>query len=158
MRFIIISFLFLMTACTQPKQIASSTEAVDTRIVDSIINTVIPRQLTVHETLNWANLVDLLASLNDVPFEQREVALKNIKDEAVSLANQPWPDRFNSNPIRSRFNIFVTYSSLAADQRFSANPALEQARAIAKMKQSWNDFANRIENSPELPVLNTAVQ
>ena len=158
MRFIIISFIFLITACTQPKQIASSAEAVDTRIVDSIINTVIPRQLTVHETLNWANLVDLLESLNDVPFEQREVALKNIKYEAVSLANQPWPDRFNSNPIRSRFNVFVTYASLAADQRFGADPALEQARAIAKMKQSWNDFTNRIENSTELPVLNAAVR
>jgi hypothetical protein len=158
MRFIIISFLFLITACTQPKQTTSITEAVDTRIVDSIISIVIPRQLTVHETLNWANLVSLLESLSDMPSEQREVALKNIKDEAVSLANQPWPERFNSNPIRSRFNVFVTYASLAADQRFSVNPALEQARAIVKMKQSWNDFANRIENSLELPVLNTAVR
>lgn len=158
MRFIIFSFLILIIACTQPKQIASRADVVDTHVIDSIINSVVPHQLIEDETINWGNLVGLLESLNDVPYEQREVALKSIKDEAVTLSNQSWPERFNTNPIRSRFNVFVTYASLAADQRFSTNPSLEQARAIAKMKQSWNDFANRIENSLELPVLNTAIR
>ena len=109
-----------------------------------------------HE-INWSNLLAFMESLHEIQSNQRAITLKNIKEEAVKLNAQTWPKEWDTKPIRSRFNVFVTHASIASDQRLGVNALEQQGEAINKMKTSWNIFANQITGDEELAPFNSAI-
>ncbi len=158
MRFSILLFCILLitTSCTSTKQQATK-QNVDKPIdADSIIASISVASPPKIDALNLSNLVSLMESLNTIPFEQREVTLKSIKDEAKTVLGQPWPEALDTNPIRSRYNVFVTDIHVAADKRLDQNMAAQQADAIVKMKKSWNVFVGQISHVEASAVLEMA--
>lgn len=155
MRFILLCVGILSTSCSGPKQEHIQSVVMDSSVADSIINSVRITQEPKTANLDWSSMTALMKSLGELPFEQRKVTLTNIKNEATELMSQPWPKSIDVNPNRSRYMVFVTYANIAADQRFGENPAQEQAAAIAKMKQSWNVFANQVNAVRASAVLET---
>lgn len=158
MRFLTVPFLVMILGCHQPKQIPTATKVTDTSILDSIIGSVLVKTPESQGEIKWENLIELMNSLENIPFQQRSVTLLTIKNEAISIANKSWVPQWENNPIRSRYNIFVTHVSLAADQRYSGDFSLAQAKAIAKMKQSWNVFASQLQPTASSAVLEATIR
>lgn len=146
--------LCLVCACRQSKttQVPNERMAPQNNLI-STESMVLPSP---KGALDWTNLVQLMESLANLPFEQRRITLKTIKEEAIKLGKQTWPAEWDNNPIRSRYTVFLTHTSIAADQRLGNDPINEQATFIAQMKQSWNVFAQRT-TAQESTVLNTTV-
>ena len=156
MRTFLFSIMLIAVSCTSPKPQANTQNVVNSAYADSIIasiDVVIPPSI---DALNLSNFVQLMESLNTIPFEQRQVTLKSIKDEAKTVFSQAWPDVLNTNPIRSRYTVFLTDTHVAADNRLGQNAAAQQAEAIVKMKKSWNIFINQISAQESSAVLETA--
>lgn len=97
-----------------------------------------------------------MQSLNDIPFEQRQVTLKSIKQEAKTVFNQTWPKQLDTNPIRSRYVVFLTDVHVASEKRLGQNAEEKQAEAIVKMKKSWNIFIGQISPIESSAVLEMA--
>ena len=156
MRTFLFSIMLIAVSCTSPKPQANTQNVVNSAYADSIIasiDVVIPPSI---DALNLLNFVQLMESLNTIPFEQRQVTLKSIKDEAKTVFSQAWPDVLDTNPIRSRYTVFLTDTHVAADNRLGQNAAAQQAEAIVKMKKSWNIFINQISAQESSAVLETA--
>jgi len=145
--------LCILCACSQPKATQKLTEA--SSISDDIISLEDLITPAPKGALDWSNMVQLIESLANLPFEQRSITLKTIKEEAIKLGQQTWPDEWNNSPIRSRYNVFLTHLSIAADQRLGEDPVKEQAAFIEQMKISWDVFAQHI-TLQESTVLDTA--
>lgn len=144
-----------VVSCTAPKPQSTTQNIVNTVNIDSIIASVDVVTPPTIDSLNLSNFVQLIQSLNDIPFEQRQVTLKSIKQEAKTVFSQSWPKRFDTNPIRSRYMVFLTDVHVAADKRLSQNAAEQQAESIVKMKKSWNVFVgqmSKLESSTVLEV------
>ena len=154
MRFCYLFCCILLAGCTQQRPSLSSDNAVvvDTLIQKEPLNIPASRQ-----ELNWSSLLALMESLHEIPSDQRAITLKNIKEEAIKLNVQPWPDDWNTKPIRARFNVFVTHASIAADQRFGNAALEEQSLAINKMKTSWDIFADQISGEAMLSPFNPTI-
>ncbi|NCG05203.1 MAG: hypothetical protein GWO82_07715 [Bacteroidetes bacterium] len=156
MRTFFFSIMLIAVSCTSPKPQANTQNVVNSAYADSIIasiDVVIPPSI---DALNLSNFVQLMESLNTIPFEQRQVTLKSIEDEAKTVFSQAWPDVLNTNPIRSRYTVFLTDTHVAADNRLGQNAAAQQAEAIVKMKKSWNIFISQISAQESSAVLETA--
>ena len=157
MCFIYFSIVLVFIGCSQSKQVDSSPKVVVNNIAtDSIINALVAQQAPSAESLNWTNLVQLMNSLGEIPQQQRSITLKTIKNEATNSINQSWSKQWDIDPIRSRYNVFVTHVSLAADQRYGDDAPLAQAQAIVRMKQSWNIFVSHLETKESSAIFETA--
>ena len=158
MRFWYLFCCILLIGCTQQQPSLSSDNA---DVVDTLIQKVPLKIPASRQELNWSSLLALMESLDEIPAEQRAITLKNIKEEAIKLNVQPWPDDWNTKPIRARFNVFVTHASIAADQRFGdtfGDTAFEQqSLAIDKMKKSWDIFADQISGDAMLTPFDPAI-
>ena len=158
MRFFFICLVLVGIGCTQPKPQSTTQKVVNTAIADSLIQSIDLLMPQSNDSLNVSNLVQLMESLAEIPFEQRQVTLKSIKQETKSLLNQPWPERLDINPIRSRYVVFITDAHIAADKRLGQNAAVEQAKNIIKMKNSWNIFVSQMSTSESSAVLETTLR
>lgn len=156
MRLLFCCILFVLVGCKNSKPAPQKAEAPNYAALDSIIAAVSVTPPVVDEALNLTSVHQLMESLNTVPFAQRKVTLKNIKDEALQLSKNPWPKKWDTKPIRSRYNVFMTHLSIATDQRFSGNVLEAQTNAIVKMKESWNIFAAKLQLVETSTVLKTA--
>lgn len=154
MRFFYFILLITLVACT-PKQQAP-VEKVQA-VADTLITKVPLNIPPANEDLEWSSLIALMESLREIPAEQRAITLKNIKEETIKMHTAEWPETWNANPIRSRFTVFLTHVSLAADQRFDHDVLIKRSTAINQMMESWNVFAALLSevNTSTLP--NTAV-
>lgn len=158
MRYSILVFctLLLAISCTSKKP-QTTVQNVDNSVdVDALIASIAVATPPAIDALNLSNFVQLMESLNTIPFEQREVTLKSIKDEAKTVLSQPWPKALDTNPIRSRYTVFVTDAHIAADKRLGQNASAQQAEAIVKMKKSWNIFVAQISKLEASAVLEMA--
>ena len=97
-----------------------------------------------------------MESLNEIPFAQRKVTLETLKKEAIIFSRQVLPVEFDTSPIQSRYTVFLTDVYVASDKRLSDNAAEQQARAIAKMKNSWNVFVSHINAEKPSAILEMA--
>jgi hypothetical protein len=149
MRFIFFSCILIVLGCTQSAQETLSTKEDYSAVADSIIHTVSAKTAPNKEALNWNSLSQLMNSLGKIPAAQRNITLKTIKEESIELLNVPWPEEWNTNPIRSRYMVYLTHASIAADQRLNDSIVEGQARSIVKMKNSWNNFVLRLEATAE---------
>lgn len=145
--------LCILCACSQPKATQKSTKA--SSLPDDVISLEDLVNPAPKGALDWTNMVQLMESLANLPFEQRSITLKTIKEEAIKLGQQTWPDEWNNNPTRSRYNVFLTHLSIAADQRLGEDPVKEQAASIEQMKKSWDVFVQH-STLQESTVLDTA--
>ena len=154
MRFCYLLFFVVLVGCTQKQPPLSSDKVVivDTLIQKTPLKTPVPRQ-----ELNWSNILALMESLHEIPSDQRAITLKNIKEEAIKLNEQPWPKDWDTKPIRARFNVFVTHVSIAADQRLGDAALEQQSLAINKMKTSWDIFADLISCDTMLTGFNPTI-
>ena len=155
MRISFFSIMLIAVSCTSPKPQTITQNVVNSANADSIIASIAVAIPPTIDSLNLSNFAQLIASLNTIPFEQRQVTLKSIKDEAVTLFKQTWPDEFNTNPIRSRYTVFLTDIHVAADKRLGQNAAAQQAEAIVKMKKSWNIFTAQISEKEPSAIFET---
>lgn len=145
MRFSFFCVMFLAIGCTPSEPQKATQKVVNTATADSIIasiDVVLPQPI---DSLDIINVAQLIESLTQIPFEQRQVTLQSIKKEANTYLDQKWPKRLDTNPIRSRYMVFVTDAHIAADKRLGRNAAEEQAKIIVKMKKSWNIFVNQLK-------------
>jgi len=158
MRFCYLFCCILLVGCTQQQPSLSSNNAV---VVDTLIQKTPLITPDSRQELNWSSLLALMESLHEIPSNQRAITLKNIKEEAIELNSQPWPEDWDTKPIRARFNVFVTHASIAADQRFGdtfGDTAFEQqSLAINKMKKSWDIFADQISGDAMLTPFDPAI-
>ena len=154
MRFWYLFCCILLIGCTQQQPSLSSDNAV---VVDTLIQKAPLKIPASRQELNWSSLLALMESLHEIPSDQRAITLKNIKEEAIKLNVQPWPDDWNTKPIRARFNVFVTHASIVADQRFGDAHLEEQSLAINKMKSSWDIFADQISGEAMLAPFNPTI-
>ena len=155
MRISFFSIMLIAVSCTSPKPQTITQNVVNSANADSIIASIEVAIPPTVDSLNLSNFAQLIASLNTIPFEQRQVTLKSIKDEAVTLFKQTWPDEFNTNPIRSRYTVFLTDTHVAADNRLGQSAAAQQAEAITKMKKSWNIFTAQISEKEPSAIFET---
>ena len=154
MRLCYLFFFIALVGCTQkqPPLFSHSSVTVDTLIQK------IPLKIPVSsQELNWANVLALMESLHEIPYDQRSITLKNIKEEAIKLNTQTWPKDWDTKPIRARFNVFVTHVSIAADQRLGDDTIEEQSLVINKMKISWDIFASQISGDNMLTNFNSTI-
>lgn len=158
MRFNVVVFTMIFLGCSQPKPVQYVAKIQDTAVSDSIVGSVSIEIPTSLEELNWDNVTQLMNSLEEIPFEQRSVTLTAIKNEVLMISKKTWPEVWDNNPVRSRYNVFVTHASIAADQRYGNDAPIAQAKAIAKMKHSWNIFASHIQSEETLTVLETTLR
>ena len=142
MRFYYLIFYVFFVSCIQKQSPSSSSKPVE---VDTLIQKTPLKIPDSSEELNWSNLLALMESLHETPSDQRSITLKNIKVEAIKLNTQLWPKNWDTKPIRSRFNIFLTHACLAADQLYGENIMYKQSNAINQMKISWDFFANKLK-------------
>lgn len=156
MRFFFFCGLLFVFGCTPSKPQITTQKLVGTAIADSIIASVDVATPQPIDSLDWSNLVQLMESLNEIPFEQRKITLETLKKEAVTFSSQVWPVELDTNPFRSRFTVFLTDVYVASDNRFSANVAEQQAAAIAKMKYSWNVFVSHLRTTKSSAVFEMA--
>ncbi|MGB0274613.1 MAG: hypothetical protein ACPF9U_05210 [Flavobacteriaceae bacterium] len=156
MRCIFFCSLLLVFGCTQSKPQTTTQKVVGTAIADSIIASVDVATPQPIDSLDWSNLIQLMESLNEIPFEQRKITLETLKKEAVTFSSQVWPVELDTNPFRSRYTVFLTDVYVASDKRFSDNAAEQQAEAIAKMKYSWNVFVSHMRTKKSSAVLEMA--
>ena len=147
MRLLAAAFMVIFLGCHRPKQTPSLTKTDHSSIVDSIMGSVLVKIPESQGEIEWENLTELMNSLENIPFQQRGVTLTTIKNEAIRIAKKSWVPEWENNPVRSRYNVFVTHVSLAAEQRYGDDASLTQAKAIAKMRQSWNIFASHLEST-----------
>ena len=154
MRFCYLLFFIVLVGCTQKQPSPSSDNSV---IVETLIQTNPLKTPVSKQELNWSNIMALMESLQDIPYEQRAITLKNIKEEAIKLNTQLWPKDWDTKPIRARFNVFVTHVSIAADQRLGGAALEKQSLAINKMKTSWDIFANQISEDTMLSDFNSTI-
>lgn len=154
MRFCYLLFFVVLVGCTQKQLPLSSNKAVK---VDTLIQKTPLKIPVARQELNWSNVLALMESLHEIPFDQRAITLKNIKAEAIKLNRQPWPKDWDTKPIRARFNVFVTHVSIAADQRLGDDTIEEQSLVINKMKISWDIFANQIRGDNVLTDFNSTI-
>lgn len=96
--------------------------------------------------------MELIESLHSIPANQRAITLQSIKEEALRLNKQTWPEQWNTNATRSRYNVFLTQLSLAADQRYGENAFEKQALSIVDMKTSWNIFTEHLKSKDTLAI------
>jgi hypothetical protein len=155
MRLITLCSVVILVCCSQPKQENLLPKVEDTAVVDSILNSVLAETAPSTASLNWSNLTQLMNSLGNIPTAQRSITLKTIKDESTKLLSASWPEKWNTNPIRSRYMVFVTHASIAADQRINGDIAEQQAKSILKMKRSWNIFVSHIQSKETSAVFET---
>jgi hypothetical protein len=141
--------------CSQPKPQTVFQKVVSTVTIDSTIATINVLSPQPIDALNFSNLIQLMESLDKIPFEQRQVTLKSIKEEANSLLTMKWPTLLEINPVRSRYMVFVTHAHIASDKRLGQNAAEEQAESIVKMKMSWNTFVGQMNELESSAVLET---
>tara|TARA_E500000178_G_C16847394_1_gene673504 strand:- start:195 stop:641 length:447 start_codon:yes stop_codon:yes gene_type:complete len=146
----------MVVSCTAPKPRPTPQKIVSSVSVDSIIASVDVVTSPIIDSLNLSNFVQLMQSLNDIPFEQRQVTLKSIKQEAKTVFNQTWPKQLDTNPIRSRYVVFLTDVHVASEKRLGQNAEEKQAEAIVKMKKSWNIFIGQISPIESSAVLEMA--
>lgn len=158
MRVTVVIAIVIFLGCSQPKPVQPVAKIQDTAVSDSIVGSVSIETPASLEELNWENVMQLMNALEEIPFEQRSVTLTTIKNEVLLMAKKPWPEVWNNNPVRSRYNVFVTHASIAADQRYGDNAPLAQAKAIAKMKHSWNIFAVQLRKKDTSAVLETTLR
>lgn len=154
MRFYYLVFFMFLVGCRQKQSPLSFDSSV---VVDTIIQKTPLKIPASSQEMNWSNLLALMESLHEIHTDQRAITLKNIKEEAAKLNAQPWPNEWDTKPIRARFNVFVTHASIASDQRFDDNALEQQGQAINKMKTSWNIFANQITGDEMLAPFNPAI-
>lgn len=154
MRLCYLFFFIAFVGCTQkqPPPFSHKSVTVDTLIQKTPLKIPVSSQ-----ELNWSNVLALMESLHEIPYDQRSITLKNIKEEAIKLNTQPWPKDWDTKPIRARFNVFVTHVSLAADQRLGDDTIEEQSLVINKMKISWDIFANQISGDNMLIDFNSTI-
>ena len=154
MRLCYLFFFIALVGCTQKQPPLFSNNSVT---VDTLIRKT-PLKIPVSSPeLNWSNLLALMESLHEIPYDQRSITLKNIKEEAIKLNTQAWPKDWDTKPIRARFNVFVTHVSIAADQRLGDDTIEEQSLVINKMKISWDIFANQIRGDNVLTDFNSTI-
>jgi len=158
MRLITLCSVVILVCCSQPKQENLISKVEDTAVVDSILNSVLAKSAPSTASLNWSNLTQLMNSLGNIPTAQRSITMKTIKDESTKLLSASWPEEWNTNPIRSRYMVFVTHASIAADQRLNGDIAEQQAKSILKMKRSWNIFVSHIQSEETSTVLETTLR
>ncbi|MGB0254678.1 MAG: hypothetical protein ACPF95_00705 [Flavobacteriaceae bacterium] len=158
MRLLTLCSVVVLLCCSQPKQENLLPKVEDTAVVDSILNSVLAEAAPSKASLNWSNLTQLMNSLGNTPTAQRSITLKTIKDESTKLLSASWPEEWNTNPIRSRYMVFVTHASIAADQRLNGDIAEQQAMSILKMKRSWNIFVSHIQSKETSAVFETTPQ
>ena len=151
MRFFSFVCCILFVGCSQ-KQPPPSQKKLET--ADTLIQKTLLKTPASSQDLNWSSVIALMESLHDTPSNQRKITLTNIKEEAVKLNTQPWPKDWDINPIRARFNVFITHASIAADQRLADADLEKQSLAIKKMKASWNNFADQINDDSMLAPFN----
>ena len=156
MRFILFCNLLLFIGCTQSKPQVPTQKVAGTAIADSIIASVDVATPQPLDSLDWSNLIQLMESLNEIPFAQRKVTLETLKKEAIIFSRQVLPVEFDTSPIQSRYTVFLTDVYVASDKRLSDNAAEQQARAIAKMKNSWNVFVSHINAEKPSAILEMA--
>lgn len=154
MRFCYLLFFVVLVGCTQKQPPLSSNKAVK---VDTLIQKTPLKIPVARQELNWSNVLALMESLHEIPFDQRAITIKNIKAEAIKLNRLPWPKDWDTKPIRARFNVFVTHVSIAADQRLGDAALEEQSLAINKMKTSWDIFADLISGDTMLTGFNPTI-
>ena len=154
MRFCYLFCCILLVGCTQQQSSLSSNSAV---VVDTLIQKTPLITPASRQELNWSSLLALMESLHEIPSDQRAITLKNIKEEAIELNSQPWPEDWDTKPIRARFNVFVTHASIAAVQRFGDTAFEQQSLTINKMKKSWDIFADQISGDAMLTPLDPAI-
>ena len=154
MRFYYLFYCILLVGCTQQQPSLSSNNAV---VVDTLIQKTSLITPASRQELNWSSLLALMESLHEIPSHQRAITLKNIKEEAIKLNSQPWPEDWDTKPIRARFNVFVTHASIAAVQRFGDTAFEQQSLTINKMKKSWDIFADQISGDAMLTPLDPAI-
>jgi hypothetical protein len=145
----------LVMACGQPKAINDT--VIDNESTENSISTYRLEIPVKKGELDATNIVQLMESLASMPFEQRTINLQTIKEEAIKFAATNWPDEWNTNPIRSRYNVFLTHASIASDMRLGENAAVQQAKAIEQMKQSWIVFV-RLTTNQDSTVLDTTAR
>ena len=154
MRLCYLFFFIALVGCTQkqPPLFSNNSVTVDTLIQKTPLKIPVSSQ-----ELNWSNVLALMESLHEIPYDQRSITLKNIKEEAIKLNTQAWPKDWDTKPIRARFNVFVTHVSIAADQRLGDDTIEEQSLVINKMKISWDIFANKIRGDNVLTDFNSTI-
>ena len=154
MRLCYLFFFIALVGCTQkqPPLFSNNSVTVDTLIQKTPLKIPVSSQ-----ELNWSNLLALMESLHEIPYDQRSITLKNIKEEAIKLNTQAWPKDWDTKPIRARFNVFVTHVSIAADQRLGDDTIEEQSLVINKMKISWDIFASQISGDNMLTNFNSTI-
>ncbi|MEK9530608.1 MAG: hypothetical protein VWZ86_03995 [Flavobacteriaceae bacterium] len=150
-----IFILFLICACGQPK--ATQDTVVDNESTENSISTYRLEIPVKKGELDATNMVQLMESLASMPFEQRTITLQTIKEEAIKFAAIKWPDEWNTSPIKSRYNVFLTHASIASDMRLGENGAAQQAKAIEQMKHSWVIFV-RLTTNQDSTVLDTTAR
>jgi len=153
MRFSFFCIVFLATACTPSEPQKATQKVVNTATADSIIASIdvaLPQPI---DSLDMINVAQLIESLAQIPFEQRQVTLQSIKKEANTFLDQKWPKALDIKPIRSRYMVFVTDAHIAADKRLGRHAAEEQAKIIVKMKKSWNIFVRQLKRQESSAVL-----
>lgn len=158
MRVTVVFLVMMFLGCGQPKPVHPATKIQGTAVSDSIVGSVSIETPASLGELNWENVMQLMNSLEEIPFEQRSVTLNAIKNEAFLMTKKTWPEVWNNNPVRSRYNVFFTHASIAAEQRYDNDAPLEQANAIAKMKHSWNIFARQLKYEDASAVLETTLR
>ena len=154
MRLCYLFFFIALVGCTQkqPPLFSNNSVTVDTLIQKTPLKIPVSSQ-----ELNWSNVLALMESLHEIPYDQRSITLKNIKEEAIKLNTQAWPKDWDTKPIRARFNVFVTHVSIAADQRLGDDTIEEQSLVINKMKISWDIFASQISGDNVLTDFNSTI-
>jgi hypothetical protein len=85
MRFCYLLFFVVLVGCTQKQPPLSSNKAVK---VDTLIQKTPLKIPVARQELNWSNVLALMESLHEIPFDQRAITLKNIKAEAIKLNRQ----------------------------------------------------------------------